>query len=376
MVSRQSSAVIKALQEGLGGIRDILLDGSQETFCKIFQKADFALRKAQSNNLIMAQSPRFLMESFGIVIIAAISIFIVTERGDIAEAIPVLGALAMGAQRLLPLMQLIYASWSLIQGSYRSIEDTLDLLDQPLPKYIDKHKGSLVFKKSLRLDAISFGYLKKELILKNISMEIVKGSRVGFIGLTGSGKSTLLDVVMGFLLPQSGRLLVDNKVINDRNRRAWQSHVAHVPQSIFLSDASIAENIAFGVATQDIDYELVAEAASCAQLGDFINQLPDGYKTSVGERGVRLSGGQRQRIGIARALYKQPDVLIFDEATSALDSKTEKLVMNTIQQLSNEITVLIIAHRLSTLKVCNKIVELSEGKVSRVGTFNEIVVSD
>ncbi len=373
VIARQSSGVIKALQEGLGGIRDVLLDGSQEVYCQIYQEADLALRKAQSSNQIMAQSPRFLMESFGLVIIAALAFFVVTERGGILGAVPILGVLAMGAQRLLPVMQLMYASWSSIQGSYRTLADSLDLLDQPLPKNNYDDVESLVFKKSVKLDAVSFAYSKDQKVLSSITIEIDKGSHVGFIGVTGSGKTTMLDIVMGLLEPQLGSLVVDGKVINEGNRRAWQQRIAHVPQSIFLSDASIAENIAFGVKPHLINYDQVKEAAERAQLAEFIKQLPDGYQTKVGERGVRLSGGQRQRIGIARALYKQADVLIFDEATSALDSETEKSVMDTLQQLGKGITILIIAHRLSTLKSCNKIVELGDGKVKRMGTYDQII---
>jgi ABC-type multidrug transport system fused ATPase/permease subunit len=373
IIASQSSGVIKALQEGLGGIRDVLLDSSQEVYCRIYKEADGKLRKAQASNQMLAQSPRFMMESFGLIVVAILASFMVSDRGGIAGAVPVLGALAMGAQRLLPVMQLMYASLSSIQGSYRTLEDSLDLLDQPLPENIYDNVEPVAFKKSLKLDVVSFEYLKDQEILKNISIEIDKGSHVGFIGVTGSGKTTMLDIVMGLLDPREGRLLVDGKMINQKNRRAWQKHIAHVPQSIFLSDASIAENIAFGVELNFIDYDLVKDAAERAQIGQFIEQLPDKYNARVGERGVRLSGGQRQRIGIARAIYKQADVLILDEATSALDVETEQSVMNALQQVGKTITVLIIAHRLSTLKSCNKIIELSGGQIKRVGTYNEIM---
>ena len=206
-------------------------------------------------------------------------------------------------------------------------------------------------------------------------MTIFKGSKVGFIGLTGSGKSTLLDVVMGLLEPTTGSLEVDGQAIMASNQRAWQAHIAHVPQAIFLADSTIEDNIAFGVPKDQIDFLRVQQAAQKAQIADSIESWPSRYQTVVGERGIRLSGGQRQRIGIARALYKQADVIIFDEATSALDTETEQSVMQSIEGLSKDLTLLIIAHRLTTLKNCTQIVELGGGGVKRVGSYQDMVAS-
>ena len=212
-------------------------------------------------------------------------------------------------------------------------------------------------------------------VLRDVSLVIPKGSKVGFIGTTGGGKSTVLDIVMGLLAPTSGALKVDGQSVNEKNARGWQAHIAHVPQVIFLADASIAENIAFGVPIDRIDRARVRWAAKQAQIDDVILTWPDKYGTFVGERGIRLSGGQRQRIGIARALYKRADVIVFDEATSALDNETEKAVMQAIDGLSSDLTVLIIAHRLTTLKNCTQIVELADGCVKRVGSYQEIITN-
>jgi ATP-binding cassette subfamily B protein len=210
-------------------------------------------------------------------------------------------------------------------------------------------------------------------VLKQINLKIAKGSRVGFMGTTGSGKSTLLDIVMGLLQPTDGSLEIDGKTVSLLNHRAWQAHIAHVPQAIFLADSTIEENIAFGVPKDKIDLQRVRQAAQQAQIAESIESWPKQYQTFVGERGIRLSGGQRQRIGIARALYKKADVIIFDEATSALDNETEQAVMQAIEGLSKDLTLLIIAHRLSTLKNCTQIVELGEGSIKRLGTYQEIV---
>jgi len=282
------------------------------------------------------------------------------------SAIPVLGALALGAQRLLPALQQAYSAYSAIKGSKSSFEDVLNLLDQPLPEYVGQPAPEPIpFAKEIKLNNLDFRYTEDSpWVLKNINLSLKKGSRIGFIGVTGSGKSTLLDIIMGLLSPTNGGLSIDQQLIDNQNRRAWRAHIAHVPQNIYLSDGTIEENIAFGIAKELIDHQRVKKAAQQAQIAELIEQWKGGYQTFVGERGVRLSGGQRQRIGIARALYKQADVLIFDEATSALDNKTEQAVMSAIEGLDKKLTILIIAHRLTTLKGCDQIVEISKENVT------------
>jgi ABC-type multidrug transport system fused ATPase/permease subunit len=373
-VARESTQVIKSLQEGLGGIRDVLIDGSQETYCQIYRNADSPLRRAQGNSLFISNSPRYGMEALGMLLIAALAYSLAQQVDGITKAIPILGALALGAQRLLPVLQQTYGSWTQINSSQASLKDTLELLDQPLPDYANQPVMQLPFNQTISLEQLKFRYGEQApYVLNQVTLTISKGSRVGFIGTTGSGKSTLLDIVMGLLQPTNGLLEIDGEPVNPVNQRAWQSHIAHVPQAIFLADSTIAENIAFGIPRDQIDHSRVKRVAEQAQIAESIESWPKQYQTFVGERGIRLSGGQRQRIGIARALYKEADVIIFDEATSALDNETEQAVMQAIEGLSKELTLLIIAHRLSTLKGCTQIVELSDGSIKRTGRYQDIV---
>ena len=335
------------------------------------------MRAAQGNSSFVGNSPRYVMEALGMLLIAMMAYLMSQQSDGIAKAVPVLGALALGAQRLLPVLQQAYSSWSGILSAQASLEDALDLLDQALPFYAEQPAAQpLPFRQQIRLNQVSFRYSPQTpWVLKNLDLTIAKGSRVGFIGVTGSGKSTLLDIVMSLLQPTVGALQIDDQPITIGNHRAWQAHIAHVPQAIFLADSTIEENIAFGVPKSLIDQVRVKQAAQQAQIADVIETWPDQYQTFVGERGIRLSGGQRQRIGIARALYKQADVIIFDEATSALDNETEQAVTQAIEGLSKDLTLLIIAHRLTTLNKCTQIVELGNGGIKRSGSFQDMVTS-
>jgi len=374
-IAHESTQVLKSLQEGLGGIRDVLIDGSQATYCEIYSKADLLLRRAQGNNLFITDSPRFGVEALGITLIAGLAYALAHQPDGIDKAIPILGALALGAQRLLPVLQHGYAAVTTIKGSQASLQDSLELLDQPLPEFAGQPAPApIAFRQRISIDNLSFRYAPEyPWVLRNLNLDIPKGSRVGFIGATGSGKSTLLDIVMGLLQPTDGTLAVDGQAITPGNHRAWQVHIAHVPQSIFLADTTIEENIAFGLPEDQIDHERVRQAADRAQIADLIENWPKKYLTFVGERGIRLSGGQRQRIGIARALYKQADVIIFDEATSALDNETERSVMQAIDRLSKDLTILIIAHRLTTLQNCDRIIDLGNGGVLRTGSYQSMI---
>ena len=376
-MARESVQVIKSLQEGLGGIRDVLIDGSQATYCQVYRNADLRLRRAQGNSAFISASPRYGMEALGMLLIAALAYSLAQQADGIAKAIPILGALALGAQRLLPVLQQAYGSWAGIQSGQAALQDTLNLLDQPLPSYADQPAAEpLSFKHTISLKQLAFRYSPQTpYVLEQINLTIAKGSRVGFIGATGSGKSTLLDIVMGLLEPTEGTLEIDGKPVTPGNNRAWQAHIAHVPQAIFLADSSIEENIAFGVPPDQIDHERVRQAAQQAQIADIIETWPKQYQTFVGERGIRLSGGQRQRIGIARALYKQADVIIFDEATSALDNETEQAVMQAIEGLNENLTILIIAHRLSTVAHCDRLYRLDNGRVAAEGMPAELLAS-
>ena len=375
LINRQQSRVIKALQEALGGIRDVLIDGTQSLYCQIYRDADWRLRKAQSNIAFVAVSPRYIVEALGMALIAAMAYMLAIQPGGLGTAIPVIGMLALAAQRMLPLLQQAFASWSNIRGGKSALNDVVDFLNQPLPADADKPEPmSLPFHHSISFDSVGFQYGKNlPWVLHGLNLTIPKSSRIGFIGTTGSGKSTLLDIVMGLLTANHGSLKIDDIEINTLNCRSWQKHIAHVPQSIFLADASIAENIAFGIPADQIDLNGIRQAAEKAQMAETIESWQDKYKTLVGERGVRLSGGQRQRIGIARALYKNADVIVFDEATSALDGETEQAVMESIKNLGDDLTVLIVAHRVTTLRDCTQVVELSNGRVKRIGSYQEII---
>jgi ATP-binding cassette subfamily B protein len=374
-IANQSTQMIKSLQEGLGGIRDVLIDGTQDFYCKLYRNADLPLRRAAGDNAFIGGSPRYAMEAIGMTLIAGLA-YLMTQKADgIVSVIPVLGALALGAQRLLPVLQQAYASYSTIKAVKSSFEDVLKLLDQPLPEYADQPLPEPIpFAKEIKLNNLNFHYSEDApWVLKNVNLSLKKGSRIGFIGVTGSGKSTLLDIIMGLLPPSEGELIIDNQTINNQNRRAWMAHIAHVPQSIYLSDSTIEENIAFGIAKELVDHQRVKKAAQQAQIAELIEEWKDGYQTFVGERGIRLSGGQRQRIGIARALYKQANVLIFDEATSALDNETEQAVLDAIEGLDKELTILIIAHRLTTLKGCDKIVKIGKNNAIEILRYKEIL---
>jgi ABC-type multidrug transport system fused ATPase/permease subunit len=374
-ISYEQTQVVKALQEGLGGIRDVLLDGTQQFYCNIYRQADLPLRRAQGSNAFISGSPRPAMEALAMVLIAALAYALSRPVGGIATALPVLGALALGAQRMLPALQQIYHSWARIAGNHASLSDTIELLDQPLPtELFQPATEQLLFQKDIQFRTMRFRYANNgPWVLDGLSLIIPKGARVGFVGTTGSGKSTTLDLLMGLLMPNEGKLLVDGQPISGSRLRAWQLNIAHVPQSIYLADTTLAENIAFGVPSNAIDMDRVKQAARQAQIADFIESSPEGYQAYVGERGVRLSGGQRQRIGIARALYKKASVLVFDEATSALDNATEQSVMDAIKGLSHNLTILLIAHRLTTVRNCDTIVELERGRVVAQGTYDQLL---
>ena len=370
-IAEASSQQLKALQEGLGAIRDVLLDGSQLTYLEIYRQADRPQRHLRAKNTFIGAFPRYALEALGMVVIALFGGLLVFQRGSGAAVIPLLGTLALGAQRLLPALQQIYGGWASLKGYNTAMGSVLAMLNQPLPPLLHVAEP-LTLREGICLEGIHFRYGPDQPeVLRGVNLEIRSGERIGLIGSTGSGKSTTVDLLMGLLMPSAGRVLVDGKDLHDpaypERLAAWRRAIAHVPQSIYLADSSIAENIAFGVPRQQIDLVRVQKAAEQAQIANFIEASPQGYDAFVGERGIRLSGGQRQRIGIARALYKQARVLILDEATSALDIPTEQALMDAVNELSNDLTIVMIAHRLSTLKRCDLVVRFDSGLVSTSG---------
>jgi ATP-binding cassette, subfamily B, bacterial PglK len=359
-INQEMSRSIKILQEGLGGIREIILDGKQEIFCAAYANSDIPMRKAQSRIQMMIGAPRFIIEALGISFIAILA-YLLHDESSGASVIPLLGTLALGVQRLLPAIQLCFASWSQIKASHAVMFEILDFLSQKIEIPIQNKANllSLSFSKSLEFKSIGFRYDKGlPFVFENLNLVIQRGTRVGIVGMTGCGKSTLLDILMGLVEPSVGSVLVDDVPLTKRNMRLWQSRISHVPQHIFLADTTVVENIAFGVNVADIDMDRVVEAAKKAKIHSVIMDLKLGYKEIIGERGIRLSGGQRQRIGIARALYKNADIVVLDEATSALDTGTESEVISELEQLKN-ITIIMVSHRPSTLKSCHQIIDLT-----------------
>lgn len=369
-ISGNSTLRIQYLQEGLGGIRDVLLERNQSVYVDQFSKVDRAVRNAQAANATLAGAPKYFVESVAIVMIVLLANGLVNLAGGVAQALPVLGTLALGAQRLLPYVQNIYNGYASFKGSFAASQETIELLnlpiDAPVPYVEQDGKKTFGELTSVELRGIEFAYAPgSKPILSGVNLILAPGDRIGFVGSTGSGKSTLIDIIMGLLSPTDGTILVNGRPLDGEGLYAWQRRIAHVPQSIFLCDKSIAENIALGLPRNRIDESRLQWAVRLAQLTDFVQQLPEGVDTGVGERGVQLSGGQRQRIGIARALYRQVDVLVLDEATSALDSETETLVMDAIYELNPNLIVLMIAHRVSTLQKCSAVYRLLGGRLQQ-----------
>lgn len=367
--------MIKALQEGLGGIRYITLGRFQKFFVSEYEKADRPFRSTSAENNLLKQAPRYAVEAIGVVTIAIVAVFITTRAGSMGDAVSLMGFLALGAYRLLPSVQQVYTSISTILVLVVPLHRTVEMMCLDLKEAVVV-ENPMLLKSDIVFENVWFDYNgsadKEEWTLKDINFTIKAHTTVAFVGLTGSGKSTTSDLILGLMNPQQGRLIVDGVVLTEELMPAWQAGIAHVPQAIFLTDNSIAQNIAFGVPKDKIDFERVKKAAEQAKIHDFIMTLPHGYEELVGERGVRLSGGQIQRIGIARALYQKPSMIVFDEATSALDNRTEKEVMEAIEDLGKQITIVLIAHRLSTIQKADRIFVFDAGRIVAQGTYSEL----
>ena len=376
-ISTTSRVRFKLMNEGFGGIKDTLLLGRQADFNQRFEVTSRKFARAKGITIALSQVPRYGMEllAFGAVIFLVLYLLAAYE-GNLGDILPILSIYALAGFKLLPAFQQIYASLATIKGNIASF----DILEEDLAA--SKHNtqvqpaykaGKLAPKQNITLDDIHFCYPGTEKkALSGLTLEIPVNHVIGLVGASGSGKSTTIDILLGLITPQSGALKVDGEPLNGQALRAWQNNVGFVSQSIFLSDASIRENIAFGLPPEEVDNERVAKAAKMALLDEFLERLPDGLETSVGERGIQLSGGQRQRIGIARALYDDADVLVLDEATSSLDGITEKLVMDAIHNFAGKKTIIMIAHRLATVKQCDSIYLLVDGKVIDQGSHDEL----
>ena len=368
---------VKNLQEGLGGIRDVILDNSQNTFLNIYIKNDFARRSKEATNQYLQQFPKLILESISIIFIAILGLILISSIKEKSEVITILGTLALGAQRLLPASQQIYACWVGIKQYSASISDVIDLLNQKFKNEKENFDDMfLQFSKVIELKKINYSYDEK-LVLKDINLTIKKGEILGIVGRTGSGKSTLVDLIMGLLRPKNGFIEVDGIKISHESfpnqLKGLRNKISHIPQNIFLKDSNVLENIAFGLEKKDINFSKVKEAAKIARIHEFIIEELGGYGTYVGEKGIKLSGGQLQRIGIARAIYKESEILVMDEATSSLDEFIEKKIIKSIYNLENRPTIIMIAHRLTTLKNCDRIIHMHMGKIINIGKPKDIL---
>ena len=363
------------VSEAFAAMKEVKIRGLEEEYIKRFSKSAKKYAKSQSMAAVIQATPRYFIEAiaFGGMIIL---ILILMSLGDnFISILPIIALYAFAGYRLVPSLQIIYGSFVIM----RFMGPTLDVLYKDLINLQsfekrEKINSAIPFTKSIILNDVSFNYPNTDkLVLKNINLVIPVFNKVGIVGATGSGKTTTIDLILGLLDASKGKISVDEKIITINNKRSWQKNIGYVPQQIYLSDTSVAENIAFGIDKKNINQDSVEQAAKIANLHDFVtNQLPQGYNSNVGERGVRLSGGQRQRIGIARALYDSPQLLILDESTSALDSLTEQVVMEAMYNLKDKITIILIAHRLSTVRNCDIIFLLENGELKAQGKYNEL----
>lgn len=368
----------QSASEALSGVKELKILGRERSFLDRFSVHARELAYTESSHALITQTPKFALETIGFGGILLIVIYILSFSSQPEQIMPLLALYAFAGYRLMPSLQVVFVNLGIVRFNLASLDILLADLDEkammPEP-FIPVHIERLPITRELVLDAISYSYpLTTEPVLHGLSLCIEANTTVGFVGSTGSGKTTSIDVILGLLAPQSGQLRVDGIVLEKDVMIRWQRNIGYVPQSIYLSDDTVAHNIAFGVPASEVDMDAVQKAASIANLHEFVaNELPEGYNTVVGERGVRLSGGQRQRIGIARALYHDPQVLVLDEATSALDNLTEEQVMDDIRSLSRQKTILMIAHRLSTVQGCDRIFLLEKGVLVASGTFAQLI---
>lgn len=377
VITRNNQMRFKLMNEGFGGIKDTLLLGRQADFNQRFAATSQAFGRAKGVTQGLSQVPRYAMEllAFGGVIFLVLYL-LSTYDGNLGEILPVLSVYALAGFKLLPAFQQIYTSLAQVKGNisaFDSLEEDLSASQDASTGTPAAAAGKRPPQQGITLENIHFRYPgKEEKALDGLNLHILRNQVIGLVGASGSGKSTAIDILLGLMAPQQGALKVDGEALSGDALRAWQNSVGFVPQAIFLADASIRENIAFGLPPEQIDDERVARAAQMAHLDELLERLPEGLNTRVGERGIQLSGGQRQRIGIARALYDDADVLVLDEATSALDGITEKLVMDAIHDFSGKKTIIMIAHRLATVKQCDSIYLLADGQVMDQGSYSEL----
>jgi len=364
-----------AVSEAFGAAKEVKVGGLEQAYIQRFAKPAEIFAKGQSTAKIIAQLPRYVLEAIAFGGMLLVVLYLMAQSGSFASALPVIALYAFAGYRLMPALQQIYGAVTQLRFAGPALDALHADLMSLQPVHPSPSQDAIALKQAITLNHIQYRYPNTpQPALKNLSLTIPAHSTVGFVGATGSGKTTTVDVILGLLETQEGALKIDGQPISAANRRQWQRTIGYVPQHIYLVDDSVAANIAFGVNPKDINLQAVERAAKIANLHKFvINDLPQGYATTVGERGVRLSGGQRQRIGIARALYHNPQVLILDEATSALDNLTEQAVMEAVNNLGHDITIILIAHRLSTVRQCDQIYLLEQGELKARGTYQELI---
>jgi ABC-type multidrug transport system fused ATPase/permease subunit len=379
IISKEQTNIVKILQESFGIIRDMILKGNQAKYTKIFFHSINNLYNAEAKNSFISQSPRFFIETAGIIIIIIICSIVSFKSGSATSVLPLIGVLVLAAQKLIPLMQVIYTNFNILISNTGQLSDLEEFFNIKLnystkfqdDEKKDKSKNDIEFKNKIEFKDISFSYSKNNSkIFEKINFIIKKGEKIGIVGKTGEGKSTLLDVIMGLLSPTEGEIFVDNTLINSKNLKSWQKLISHVPQDLFLIDGTIYENITFSSYNKGDD-KFIKKILSLAQLKDFVENLPMGIETIVGERGVKLSGGQKQRVAIARALFNNSKILVFDEATSALDDGTEQLIGISLDKLDKEFTTIMVAHRLTSIKKCDRIFELNNNQLKIFQSYDE-----
>lgn len=376
-ISEGSTSIVKIVQEGLGGIRDLIIDGYLERAGAHYATVDLKTRLAQADSHVLSLVPRYIIETIGVLSFLFLATYLSNIGGGLENSLPTLAAFAVGLQRLLPILQQIYASFATVLACNASLFDVVRLLEQALPeqnsgsKLLNQHN---VFSSSIHLNAVSFKYPTAESqTLSAVNLEIFKGEKIGLVGVSGSGKSTLLDLLMGLISPSEGEVIIDGVEVRKEDIKSWQQQISHVPQAVYLADASIAENVAFGLDGDAIDYSRIEEILHKLDLWEYVQALPLGVDTHVGEQGARMSGGQRQRLGIARAMYKRSDVLFLDEATSALDAKTESKVIDSLIEHSDTMTIFAAAHRTETLAFCDRILVMGAGRISSEITYEQLL---
>ena len=366
LIAINQNNVIKSLQEGFGAIKEIILQNLQKFYVNLFTKSNSIIQNKIAENRYISQYPRFIIETLTLLLFAILIILYERKNLDIIEILPLLTVMALGVQRLLPIMQQIYFNFVNIVSKKSAIDDYLKIFFLDYQKNFDIEKRNKIkFLKNIIIQNLTFNF-KNRNIFKNISLNIKKGSNIGIIGQTGKGKTTFINLLTGLVQPESGKILIDDIDLNKNNLEGWTSKITYVPQEIFLFDSTIAENIAIGKRIENIDFDRLNKVCKMAQILETINQKDKGFYEIIGEKGIKLSAGERQRIGLARAFYRNSEVLILDEATSAIDGATEKMIMQNIYDFSTNKTLIIIAHRTNTMNNCDQIFEISNLKFEDV----------